>query len=144
MNVCVGVFKCAAIGFGSMTLIGLQLTSVLYPQATVYRHSPTKPPASFDRTQAPHTEHSLGMETRARCRPPLVDSGVVVGWGVVKLVCGAFVVGVGCLSSFFLKEMKRYEIHVAPFEKTRWCRAASPLPFLWGCLPIVLFHSFML
>ena len=42
------------------------LTSVLYPHTTVHRHSPKKPHASFART-------------RARCRPPLIASGLVMG-----------------------------------------------------------------
>ncbi len=61
------------------------LTSVLYPQTTVHRHSPSEPHASFDRTQAPHK----GQSWYGNARPMLPNSGRVVwaGWGKWWLRC---------------------------------------------------------
>ena len=73
------------------------LTSALYPPTTVHRHSPRKPHATFDHLawrREPDVAHLLSIRV------------VVVGWGVEKLGCGAFIVGVGCLSPFFERNEK--------------------------------------
>ena len=98
--------------------------------------------ARGDHTQAstarkPRTQSMLGVETHARCRPPLVASGREVGWRKSS-----------SLFSFFTDFLNVfYQIHQlsivlpVPFQKTTdnylGIGAASPPPFLSPTAPLL-------